>query len=88
MSEVAPTVQPMADLTDLERDILDFERTWWKSTGRKESAIRDRWDISPTRYYQLLNALIDQPSALEYDPMIVRRLQRLRDVRRAARGAG
>lgn len=72
-------------LTELEREILDLERSWWKFPAVKETTVRERWDMSPTRYYQLLNALIDRPEALAYDPMLVRRLQRLRDARRAQR---
>lgn len=75
-------------LTDTERDVLDFERSWWKYAGAKETAIRDRFAMSSTRYYQVLNALIDRPEALAYDPMGVRRLQRLRDARRRQRTAG
>jgi len=75
------------DLTEQEKEILEFERAWWKHAGAKESAIREKWDISSTRYYQLLQVLIEKPSALAYDPMLVKRLQRLRDVRRAQRSA-
>jgi hypothetical protein len=69
------------------REILDFERGWWKSPGRKELAVRERFGLSPARYYQLLNRLIEQPEALGYDPMLVRRLRRLRDARRRKRFA-
>ena len=75
-------------LTDLERDILNLERSWWKHPAVKETTVRERWDMSPTRYYQLLGALIDRPEALAYDPMVVRRLQRLRDARRSQRKYG
>jgi hypothetical protein len=87
MSHPAPTVAPMPDLTDLERDVLSFERGRWKYAGAKETAIRDRFGLSATRYYQLLNALLDQPEALQHDPQLVLRLRRLRD-QRAARRAG
>ncbi|WP_372733570.1 DUF3263 domain-containing protein [Nocardioides sp.] len=72
-------------LTEFDREILELERQWWKYPAAKESAIRERWDISATRYYQLLNVLIDRPEALEYDPMLVRRLHRVRDARRDRR---
>lgn len=72
-------------LTDIEREILDFERTWWTEPGPKEQAITEKFDLSTTRYYQILNKLIDQPEAAEYDPLVVRRLIRLRDRRRQAR---
>jgi len=73
-------------LPDSQRDILDFERQWWRRPGAKEQAIRDRFDLSATRYYQQLNTLLDQPAALAYDPATVRRLRRLRATRRHARG--
>jgi len=68
--------------------ILEFERGWWRATVPKERAIRDRFGISPARYYQRLNRLIDRPEALEFDPMLVRRLRRLREARREIRFAG
>ena len=69
------------------RAILDFERDWWKQPGPKERAIREGLGISPTRYHQLLNEIIDRPEALEFDPMLVRRLRRLREARRRKRFA-
>jgi hypothetical protein len=71
-----------------ERSILDFERTWWTEAGVKEPAIRERFALSATRYYQLLNELIDRDEALAYDPLVVRRLRRTRDRRRRARFEG
>jgi hypothetical protein len=78
---------PSSDLSERERAILDFERQWWKYAGAKEQAVRDLFDMSATRYYQVLNALIDQPTALAYDPMLVKRLRRLRSSRQHARSA-
>jgi hypothetical protein len=75
-------------LGDRERSILDFERTWWTQDGPKETAIRRQFDLSPTRYYQLLNQLLDSPESMEYDPLVVRRLRRLRNQRRRARFEG
>jgi len=72
-------------LTDRDRAILDFERTWWTEGGSKELAIRERFELSATRYYQLLADLIDSPDALAFDPLVVRRLRRVRDRRRRAR---
>lgn len=69
------------------QDILDFERAWWKGASGKELAVRARFGLSPARYYQLLNRLIDRPEALEYDPMLVQRLRRLRESRRDKRFA-
>lgn len=75
-------------LSDRERAILDFERTWWTQPGPKEVAIRERFELSPTRYYQLLHELLESPDAAAYDPLVVRRLRRLRDRRRRARYEG
>jgi hypothetical protein len=70
------------------RAVLDFEREAWKLTIAKERAIRERFGFSVARYHQLLNRTIDRSEALAYDPMLVRRLRRLREVRRRRRGAG
>ena len=74
-------------LSRRERDILAFERQWWKYAGAKESAIRELFDMSATRYYQVLNALIDDPAALAHDPMLIKRLRRMRSSRQRARTA-
>jgi Protein of unknown function (DUF3263) len=76
-----------AALAARDREILAFERQWWKYAGAKEQAIRELFDMSATRYYQVLNALIDTPEALEADPMLVKRLRRLRASRQRARSA-
>ena len=65
-------------LSDGQRAILDFERQWWRQPGAKDQAIRDTFEMSPTRYYQTLNVVLDLPQALRYDPTLVNRLQRLR----------
>jgi Protein of unknown function (DUF3263) len=75
------------ELTAREREILTFERQWWKYAGAKEQAVRELFDMSATRYYQLLNALIDRPEALAHDPMLVKRLRRMRQTRQRARSA-
>jgi hypothetical protein len=75
-------------LTERDRSILDFERTWWNEPGPKEQAIRTRFELSATRYYQILNELLEDADALDYDPLVVRRLRRLRDRRRRARFEG
>lgn len=74
-------------LDDRDRDMLDFEREWWKYAGAKEQAIRTRFDLSTTRYYELLNRLIDRDEAVAYDPMLVKRLRRLRAQRQRQRAA-
>jgi Protein of unknown function (DUF3263) len=78
---------PSGELTAREREILAFERQWWKFAGAKEQAVRELFDMSTTRYYQLLNALIDRPEALAHDPMLVKRLRRMRQTRQRARTA-
>ena len=75
-------------LDDGQRAILEFERSWWRQAGAKEQAIRDTFEMSPTRYYQALNALLDLPQALAYDPGLVHRLQRLRAPRSRRRLSG
>jgi len=82
---------PVGDLTDRDREMLELERLWWKYAGAKEQAIRDKFDMTATRYYQILNALIDSEAALAHDPLLVKRLRRLRSQRqrqRQARRAG
>jgi hypothetical protein len=74
-------------LTEREQEILAFERQWWKYAGAKEQAIRELFDMSATRYYQVLNSLLDRPEALAFDPMMVKRLRRLRAARQRARSA-
>jgi hypothetical protein len=72
-------------LTDDERAILDFERTWWTFDGPKETLIQERFGMSSEAYYQAMNGLLERPDALEHDPLVVRRLLRLRERRRRAR---
>lgn len=72
-------------LDERELAVLDFERVWSTRPGGKEQAIRDTFGFSPARYYQLLGALIDSPSALVHDPLLVKRLRRLRETRVSAR---
>ena len=93
-NSVTATIEPLSTpvrtetgLTDREQQILAFERQWWKYAGAKEQALRDLFDLSATRYYQVLNALIDRPEALECDPMLVKRLRRMRHSRQRARSA-
>ncbi|RFA09958.1 hypothetical protein B7R54_12660 [Subtercola boreus] len=74
-------------LPERDQRILEFERTWWTHAGAKEQAIRSEFGLSAARYYQLVNALLDSPVALAFDPMLIRRLQRVRDTRTAARAA-
>src|SRR4029453_1900486 len=96
-SEMDATVSPLpaappeaageGGASQREREILAFERQWWKYAGAKEQAVKDLFDMSATRYYQVLNALIDRPESLAADPMLVKRLRRLRASRQRARSA-
>lgn len=82
-----PAADHSGDLSERDRAMLDLERQWWKYAGAKEQAIRDQFDLSAVHYYQVLNALIDTEAALAYDPMLVKRLRRLRLSRQQARSA-
>ncbi len=91
--DTATTLHPVTtadvsdELSERDRQVLAFERQWWKYTGAKEQAIRELFDLSATRYYQVLNALIDSPAALAHDPMLIKRLRRMRATRQRARSA-
>jgi hypothetical protein len=83
-----PAAQPQArPLTERDRAVLIFEKQYWKYSGAKEQAIRDRFEMSATRYYQVLNALLDRPEAQEFEPMLVKRLRRQRAARQRSRSA-
>ena len=75
-------------LSELDRAILDFERTWWTTDGSKESLIREHLGVSPTRYYRLLASLAEDDAALAYDPLTIKRLRRRRAARQEARVRG
>ncbi len=81
--------EPMVttSLSDLEVRILEFEKNWWRFAGAKESSIKELFDLSAPRYYQLLNDLIDREDAAQASPMLVKRLRRLREARMSARSA-
>lgn len=74
-------------MTEQQQEILAFEARWWRYAGSKEQAIRDELGLSPTRYYQLLNRLLDTPAALTADPVWVHRLHRIRGARAERRSA-
>ena len=86
-SEQVSTAAPDVGLSERDREIIAFERQWWKYAGSKETAIKELFDMSSTRYDQVLNALIYHPAALEHDPMLIKRLRRLRASRQRARSA-
>lgn len=79
--------EPFGLLDRRDREILAFERQWWKYAGAKEQAIRELFDMSATRYYQVLNALLDKPEAMAADPLLIKRLRRLRTSRQRTRAA-
>jgi hypothetical protein len=81
----APGNDTAVTLPAREREMLAFERQWWRYAGAKEAAIRERFGMSGTRYYQVLNALVDRPEALAADPLLVRRLRRMRAARQRQR---
>jgi len=85
--DAAATPGDAGGLSERDAKILAFERQWWKYAGAKEQAIRELFDLSATRYYQVLNALIDDQAALAHDPMLVKRLRRMRQSRQRARTA-
>ena len=84
---LTPADEPEGRLTAREHEILAFERQWWKAAGAKERAIRELFDMSPTRYYQLLNNLMEKQAAFAADPMLVKRLRRQRATRQRTRAA-
>jgi hypothetical protein len=88
MSEFMPANDlANSGLTELETQILEFERTWWRHAGAKESSIKELFNLTPPAYYQMLNNLIDREAALMAQPLLVKRLLRLRDQRTASRSS-
>jgi len=83
---IQPTSEPTG-LSELEIKLLDFERNWWRHAGLKESAIKELFNLTPPTYYQMLNNLIDRNEALLAEPILVKRLRRIRDTRTAARSS-
>lgn len=74
------TIEDLDELTDHEKEVLKFEAKGWRQRGAKESAIRDEFHLTPARYYQVLARLINRPAAMAFDPTLVSRLRRQRDV--------
>lgn len=87
LAEPAPAESSPAepDLSERDAAVLDFEKQWWKYAGAKEQAVRELFDLSATQYYQVLNTLIDSPAALAAEPMLVKRLRRMRATRQRER---
>ncbi|MBX3088669.1 MAG: DUF3263 domain-containing protein [Cryobacterium sp.] len=82
---VPPDPNGKLALTELEVRILDFERDYGSDRAAKDNAVLTQFGMTPARYYQVLNLVIDSPAALAYDPLLVRRLQRIRESRMRAR---
>ncbi|MBE8146813.1 DUF3263 domain-containing protein [Brevibacterium casei] len=80
-----PQNEGTPELSELEVSVLEFERRWWKYGGAKDHAIRERFDMSATSYFQILNSLLDNPAALASDPMLVKRSRRIRTTRQSER---
>ena len=76
-----------AGLSEFEVKMLEFERSWWRHAGVKESSIKELFNLTPPAYYQLLNNLIDREAAVMAEPILVNRLRRLRDSRTQARSS-
>ena len=89
MSEFSmPLNDPVtAGLSEFEVKMLEFERSWWRHAGVKESSIKELFNLTPPAYYQLLNNLIDREAAVMAEPILVKRLRRLRDSRTQARSS-
>jgi len=87
MDAGAAHVFDSSPLDERDASVLAFERQWWRYAGAKEDAIRELFDMTATQYYQVLNALIDTPEALAHDPMLVKRLRRMRAARQRGRSA-
>jgi hypothetical protein len=87
MSESVEAAAPSRALSDRDARILEFEREWWRRGGAKEASIRDQFGLGVTEYYQALNALLDDDAALRRDPLLVKRLRRMRDSRQRMREA-
>ena len=74
-------------MTPQQMAILEVEKRWYTAQGNKEADIREQLDLSAVRYYQILNAILDRPDALAAEPVLVKRLLRIRSSRQAARRA-
>ena len=85
----ATTAKPVAitGLSDRDRQILEFERQWWRFDGSKEQGIASLFGLEVGRYYQVLAAIVDTDEALAFDPRLTRRLRRLRLTRQRTRSA-
>lgn len=74
-------------LTDRDRALLDLagREPGYALVGAFEQAVLEETGLSPTRFWQRINALLDEPAAWEYAPVVCGRLARLRRARRRSR---
>lgn len=72
-------------LTDRELAVLDIARLSWRYEGAREQAMKDRTGLNPAQFTQVLNNLIDRPDVLAFDPLLVKRLRRVREARQRTR---
>jgi hypothetical protein len=84
-SFATPNAAQSANLSERDVAMLAMERWWWQYAGAKETAIRSQFDLSATGYYQAINRLIDREDVLAFDPLLVKRLRRLRAQRQRSR---
>lgn len=73
------------ELTELEAEILRFEGRWPTYGGAKDHAIREQFDMSAAEYFQVLGRLLDSPAAYVEEPVLIKRLRRIRDSRQDTR---
>jgi hypothetical protein len=76
-----------AGLTARERAVLEFEQSWWLSRVPKDQAVREQFQLTEAEYAVLLDDLIDTEVAMSAEPLLVRRLRRLRERRRTVQTA-
>ncbi len=74
-----------SQLSELEAQVLEFERRWYTYGGPKDHAIREKFDMTATAYFQVLNSLLDNAAAYQRDPILIKRLRRIRDSRQRSR---
>ena len=82
---LAPAANLSGMLCERSAAMLDFERAWWNNDEPRDQVIRARFQCSPEEYHAELTTVLDDPAALEHDPLVVRRLKRLRLRARKAR---
>ncbi|MFT4864715.1 MAG: hypothetical protein ACI9CV_001293 [Ilumatobacter sp.] len=72
-------------LSERHAAMLDFERSWWTNDDPRDQVVRARFQCSPEEYDAEIAVVLENPDAAEHDPLVVRRLKRLRLRARKAR---